>query len=349
VRKKTVFILGAGFSCEAEIPLQSQLLNEILRYTPADFEEANIYEAQNFLRTFIKDLFSSRKGIALEDIFTILDRCVIAKERFKNYTWKQLYDCRNHLITLILHILNVKQNSLPVGIEDTYNKFSRLVITKRRRAGQSRDPIAIISSNWDTVAESFINKMFTKRERSSTWIDYCTFTHGKGISHINLKAKGFYNIKILKLHGSLNWLHCSNCGRLFVDVENIGIQKLECEYCNRSVPGGSSELILEPLIITPTLLKELNNLHIKSIWQNAFIELQEATDIYFIGYSLPYADFEFKYILKKAIRDDANMNVILINRDKRNGTMKRYKEFFGKRINFNVAGFSGWMKEIEKF
>lgn len=163
---------------------------------------------------------------------------------------------------------------------------------------------------------------------------------------------------MLKLHGSLNWLNCSNCGRLFVENENIGVQKLECQYCNTESNDNTGskgnadskekqqKLLLEPLIITPTLLKELSNLHIKSIWQNAFIELQEARDIYFIGYSLPFADFEFKYILKKAIHKDANINVVLSYKDKRD-TKRRYKEFLGNDINFNFDGFGGWVNSID--
>lgn len=346
--KKTVFVLGAGFSFGALIPLQAQLLKEIFSYSP-HFEEANIIEAQTFLRKFIKNLFGSVKTVALEDIFTILDRGVISKERFQNYTWIQLYECRNHLVNLILHILNKKQQAIPSTVSESYKKFARAIIRKRRASGRKSDPIGIISSNWDTLIELFISRSLTKRERANTFIDYCTFTHGSKISHIHIKAKGHYNLKILKLHGSLNWLHCSNCGRLFVDDENIGIQKKECSYCNQGSANGNNDLLLEPLIITPTLLKELTNLHIKSIWQNAFIELQEADNIYFIGYSLPYADFEFKYILKKAIRDKTNLHAVLIDKDVRNGTMRRYKDFFGNRVEFDFTGFEKWIKELDKF
>lgn len=345
--RKSVFVLGAGYSHEANIPLQAHLLTEIFQYKPPDFEEADIYVAQDLIRKFIVSLFGSTRGVTLEDIFTILDRSVISKERFKNYTWRQLFDYRNHLVYLILHILNIKQKAIRDDMEDAYRKFASIIVTKRRRAGQSKDPVGIISSNWDTIVELFINRILTKRQRGNTGIDYCTFTHGRKLSDIHLKARGYYNIKILKLHGSLNWLYCSNCGRLFVDDENIGVQKRECEYCNQNISDSDQRLLLEPLIITPTLLKELTNLHIKSIWQNAFIELQEAANIYFIGYSLPHADFEFKYILKKAIQNNTNLNVILTSKDRRNGTMRRYKEFFGTKIKFHFDGFSGWINGIE--
>jgi len=33
-------------------------------------------------------------------------------------------------------------------------------------------------------------------------------------------GKGGFNVKLLKLHGSLNWLQCPRCNRLFVDFDN---------------------------------------------------------------------------------------------------------------------------------
>lgn len=147
MHSKSVFILGAGFSYDAKIPLQSELLNEIISYKPTGYEEADILESQNNVKSFINELFGSTKGIALEDIFTILDRCVVAKERFKNYTWKQLYDIRIHLVTLILHVLHKKQEEIPDEVKESYLKFAGLIIRKRRKTGQKKDPLSIISSN----------------------------------------------------------------------------------------------------------------------------------------------------------------------------------------------------------
>lgn len=47
---------------------------------------------------------------------------------------------------------------------------------------------------------------------------------------------------------------------------------------------------LQSNLLLPTYLKNLSNIQIKLVWQNAAIELSEATRIVFIGYSLP-ADF----------------------------------------------------------
>jgi hypothetical protein len=53
--------------------------------------------------------------------------------------------------------------------------------------------------------------------------------------------------------------------------------------------------------MTPTMLKNLSNTHLKLVWQNAAIDLREASRIVFLGYSCPLADFECPYLLLKAV------------------------------------------------
>ena len=60
---------------------------------------------------------------------------------------------------------------------------------------------------------------------------------------------------------------------------------------------------LQSNLLLPTYLKNLSNIQIKLVWQNAAIELSEAMRIVFIGYSLPAADFEIRQLLA---RDDSS-------------------------------------------
>lgn len=191
-----------------------------------------------------------------------------------------------------------------------------------------------------------------------------------------LKANEIYNIKLLKLHGSLNWLVCPKCGRFFVEYDkNIAINTLGsvkheeecCRFCKDTVGEKMGEPLLESLIITPTYMKELNNLHIQNIWHNAYIELTEADEVVFIGYSFPEADFEMRYLLKRAIGNDTSIKVILHETDnpayyrkkieksliepdmidhlveKINLPEKRYNSFFGKSVvEYNYNGIENY-------
>ncbi|MHB8110904.1 MAG: SIR2 family protein [Syntrophorhabdaceae bacterium] len=347
IKSKTVYILGAGFSYPANIPGQAELLKKTLEYKPT-FADGNILKAQGKVNDFLDNVFDSNPKISLEDVFTIFDRCILSRERFRTYNWQELCETRKQLVFLILSIINKQFSGISKKASTNYEKFAECLVKKRYEAKRIDDTIAVISPNWDTVLEYFIEKYLESANKPKTRIDYCTYTHGldnkQRIPHLNIKAKGYYNIKIMKLHGSMNWLYCSNCGRLYVDKSDIGLDIKECPYCEIT-PGTN---FLEPIIITPSLLKELNNLHIKNIWQNAFINLQEASEVIFVGYSLPLADFEFKHVLKKGIKVGTRMKVILVSQDKSNGTAERYKNFFGTSLGKKDLKFVGWEKWLKQ-
>ena len=69
----------------------------------------------------------------------------------------------------------------------------------------------------------------------------------------------------------------------------------------------------------------------KLIWQNAGIELSEAAKIVFLGYSLPYADFEIRQLLSRFVRKDAKIEVVLYPNCDTSEEEQRYKTFFGDR------------------
>jgi NAD-dependent SIR2 family protein deacetylase len=345
-KTKSVYILGAGFSYPAKVPVQAHLLKEVFAYAPS-FTEAEYTSARDGVERFITSLLDSKDQVTLEDLFTILDRSVIAKERFRNFKWSELYDIREQLIYTILHIIERRLASIPSRAKKTYRSFAKYLIDKRLAVGRQKDELAVISSNWDTLLEFFVQEQIAVSGAKKTGLDYCIYTHSlenKAVPHTNLKALGWHNLKMLKLHGSLNWLYCSNCGRIYVDKKNIGIRKEECNYCEQV--GTGSKLYLEPLIITPTILKEYNNLHIKNIWQNAFIDVQEATEVIFIGYSLPLADYEFKYLLKKAIKTGTKITAVLTKKDKKNGTAERYTNFLGNGVTFHFDGLKKWVENV---
>ena len=125
------------------------------------------------------------------------------------------------------------------------------------------------------------------------------------------------------------------------------------------------------MIITPTFLKSLDNLSIKNIWHNAYIELSEANKIVFIGYSFPEADFEMRCLLKKAINNGTIIEVVLHSSDnpsiyydkfiskgfnEKEATQlvnkmqlpeNRYKSFFGEaNVVFNYDGFSDYVNKM---
>jgi len=86
----------------------------------------------------------------------------------------------------------------------------------------------------------------------------------------------------------------------------------------------------------PTFIKDLSNPQFKIIWQNAGIEISEASRIVFIGYSLPQADFEMRQLLSRMSRKNVEIEVVSYGGNESDENIKliseRYKVFFGDRF-----------------
>jgi hypothetical protein len=171
-------------------------------------------------------------------------------------------------------------------------------------------------------------------------------------------GRGKFNVKLLKIHGSMNWHLCPRCQRLYVDLYKdfqglYLITKHHCAHCKSNFADVDMNSIrLRTNLIMPTFLKDLNNFQIKLIWQNAGVELSEADKVVFIGYSLPQADFELRQLLSRMIRKEAKIRVVLSANDKPNKGYEwcsagyRYETFFNKdQLEVTYEGVENFVKK----
>lgn len=336
-----VFVLGAGFSKAAGLPTQKELLPGSLAFTGGDYHFKN---AKNIVQTFISENFSGVKlgYLTLEDLFTILDRAVLGKEYFCGHSWQTLYSIRKSLVHILLVLIDAGMQSL-MDKKKLYQGMGKFIIDS---IAKGKPNIGIISLNWDTLFESVVNDLVSGRKKRPIDIDYCVFSHLMPMPHQSSVPVSIskYALKIMKLHGSINWLYCPNCSRLYVHrYKNIGIGYADvCPHCPAN---DEQKILLEEMILTPTMLKELQNHHLRLTWQHAFMELNRADKVVFIGYSLPLADFELRYFFKKALPKKTELYAVLHTADETNGTRERYENFFGMDVQFCFDGFEGWWKK----
>lgn len=355
--KKTIYFLGAGFSCDAGGPVQNGILTNIFSpgfksyYNANDDRSKRIYTALKKFNEFIKEgLFVSdneKLNLALEDVFTPLDRCINDNKSFGKYSVKDIIEMRDQfhlLMAASIHYgVDVKEGNSKEYI-DEFAKYVESIASKRMSDG--KDQISIITTNWDIILDNSIKKAINHREHENkplAVVDYCCYISSLEDDEsikpgLYALGKGGYNVKCLKLHGSMNWLHCPMCQRMYVKFEEKTMFNVAyCKHCkeNHRLNDGDS-IKLKGNLLLPTFLKDLSNIQIQLVWQNAAIELSEASKIVFIGYSLPAADFEVRQLLSRTVRKDAEIEVVLYKGDRKDKVgsdmENRYRSFFGERI-----------------
>ncbi len=191
------------------------------------------------------------------------------------------------------------------------NLFAKyLTETSSVRSGHNyrvEDPVGVISTNWDILLDNSIYQSIDSGEHDAV-VDYCCYISSKNENDNSIQpglekfGQGDFNVKLLKLHGSPNWLQCPRCMRLYARFSRKeAMHNFEspssCRCCDTNFPEEVNNHVLTANLIMPTYIKDLSNPQYKIIWQNAGIEISEADKLVFIGYSLPSADFEMRQLL----------------------------------------------------
>lgn len=360
-RNKTVYILGAGFSIEAGAPSQEKLVSEIFEVNETDpdfFQAETINKFQKFLSETLLLKASQFNSVALEDIFTPLDKCLQENISFRNLTLKGVFETRELVYYLIGKTL---QKLLYNSSKDYIDQFANEIVQKcsLRIAGNYRDidSVSVLSANWDILLDNSIKDILDRDFYNRAVVDYCCHISSYNLDDETVKpgleilGKGGFNAKLIKLHGSLNWLQCPRCSRVYVDFNNkIAINQYHlqetCRHCDRNYNKTDSNILTSNLIM-PTYFKNLGNAQYRMIWKAAETEISEATKIVFIGYSLPFADFEMRQLLSRMTRNDTTIEVVDYGDPESEyikGQIKKFETFFGSRkIDWYFKGASHYI------
>jgi hypothetical protein len=365
---KVVYVLGAGFSMPAGGLGQERILQEIV---DSEFDgDPHAIERREQLMTFLRETLNVRKEdvrvLTLEDVYTPIDRCLADHVSFRGRSQRELEHIRNDLDFLITKVIEqafaVPRNSNPYVVRFADFLVDRAAERANIAAGATNaddvkayDPFSIISLNWDILLDNAIHESLD-RERQNRGcgtedyepfgvVDYCCYVSSLVDANRRIRtglwslgARG-YNVKLLKMHGSMNWLQCSHCQRLFTDFgEKLVVYRIgeHCRHCqNHGVDAP-----LRSALIMPTFLKDFSNFQHKLVWQNAGVELMEARRLIFIGYSLPHADFEFRQLITRMVHPSATIDVVLWkDAPKFKDEVARYEQFFaGHKVSVEPGG-----------
>lgn len=115
--------------------------------------------------------------------------------------------------------------------------------------------VSIISTNWDVLVEEYFN-------RQKIPYNLC-LNEPYYSQRDSSKKRNKRMLNLIKLHGSINWVKCLNCGTIHI-VENekcgdflFDDEKAEkCGTCQKEI---ANECLLQSQIITPTMMKSINS------------------------------------------------------------------------------------------
>lgn len=386
-----VFVLGAGASYVHGAPLTDEIVPLALTGLP-DSNDPRLEVLRDFLQCAFhfdpsRPLNASSPGNdphwrncpGLVDLLSVVDMALDRRENLvKGFDHDRLRAVRRSLEFAIFRSLEWSlsyQN--PLG--------RRSNATKRLVARMQPQNSAIISFNYDVVVDIALAKRadeFFDFSRADVEMlgDSAQLDIDYAADFTNLPPSSTQTVpfQLLKLHGSFNWVTSALSGNLYFGglQKSVGAvmeyqqslgehQRLAAERVGdmfgffdqrTNMTDPEAEIAaLEPVLITPTHLKDLRNYHLSTIWRAAEEALRRASHITFIGYSLPGDDLHIKYLFKHAIEtryvDDPPKIVVVDyhnqSREPEGSQVEaNYRRFFGQ-IEFHPNGFDAYMDAID--
>jgi len=326
---KTVYFLGAGFSkAIADLPTISEFLKI------EDFSKNT--SVSKFIDTFFKN-----SNFTIEDILTYIEIGLSDLGEKMGTPLKLFEETKEELDVYLDKRLSADFRDKRKENQEFNRKYETYVEKLRRIFKNS---LAILTLNYDLLIDGIL-KFSAMSAMISKMEDLLRLSVAK-TSNKELIKEFSQNI-FLKLHGSLNWMCCSDYKFPFV-VESLPLQqKLDaispakapkCEVCGRR---------LSRLIIPPSRYKfDKFSPFIFRIWLLAKEILIKANKIIIIGISFAPSDYYLRWLFKSAIAERENNlpEIEVVNKD--SCVCDKVEHIIGLKPDFE-GDFSEYIEKIK--
>jgi hypothetical protein len=351
VRDIPVLIFGAGATKDCGGFLTNEILPEAFKSDPSLLQQQ---DALALLRQFLDENFplgEPRDYPSLPLLLSLLDTAIDRKQPFgPNWPAERVGQVRQAVEAAIFAVLDFRS---PQAETSSYAGLLELAYPG------DQPEATVISLNYDMILDVAMFELSQKRKPGSVPRYGCDI---RTEAYQGDESKHWGSL--FKIHGSVNWMYCSQCHRLEIGwssrrsapspIGHLFFRSLDDQYAHRS-QCPECQTRLRPILITPTYHKDYRNPHLAHVWYEAERALQRANRVIFVGYSLPDDDVEVIYLLKRGLGTLSPMplspgQITVIEKDEldrplhRHPVGQRYRALFGDGIDFRTEGFSGWLQ-----
>jgi hypothetical protein len=315
-----VYILGAGFSAEAGMPLISNFFEKMLEAANwlEENNRKNELQAIEEVLKLRKDATSAAYRIKLnidniEHLFSLAS--AIDQKNLSNATINAICAtldyCKSQHQSSKVRLRIKEENKKLLNIDDISNTEETILKSTSSLSNEDYEMelfnlYSYVLSGYHIYTEKQKNTIITfnyDTELENAFLrNRLPYNYGltKAIYDFQIQknTKNYSSTPIHKLHGSINWAFTNS------EDKELTIYETYDDSCRK----GNRRLL-----IPPTWQKSFNG-HLQTVWKNAIESLYSATRIVIIGFSLPETDIHFKYLLAAGLRNNISLRkVIFVN------------------------------------
>lgn len=315
-----VYVLGAGFSKNAGLPVLKDFLNEMRSSVNwLKKEERPELTATRDVLLFRKSAASAalRVNMNVENIEDLFSLAAASGEEsnannVSNAIAATIEYCRQRAMRPQTLNVTVTSNT---PVPSSWNKTNEGDETKQRYTAELYDLYAgflsgdlcedsqymkntVISFNYDTLLEDSLLNIGVPVDYGFGRVNVAydeSWTEMQGV-----KKK----LTVLKIHGSVNW---------FINDRELGDLTVYRSYNDGYSKDGDP--YYRVIIVPPTWRKDFSGPLI-DVWRRAIMALRTATRIIFLGFSFPDTDSHIKYLLAAGLQENISLrNIYCANPD----------------------------------
>ncbi len=361
MKKKIVYFLGAGASKNFGYPLTNEIMPEILRYlinhdlfNNASNSLDEEKEQEKDLKDFIDILYPGLKDIDpiaesnripnITEVLSMVEYCCFYNlPPHPSLCDEKLFYFRDLLNRGIAEIL---RKYISKDVQKHNNKF--LSFKKQIKDKIKNEDVTIITTNYDLLVDKLCDT-YSKKNK----VDF-------GISYRDVKSNGIIlpvapNLRYYKIHGSMNWLKCDQCGYYYINHDgSISHQAFIKELtthntciCN-SQRNINYKLKLKSILVAPSLIRDIRDSNLLQIWKASLEAIRTADKLIIIGYSFPSEDLGIKSIFMRGINGrEENAEPIAIDVVQMGYSAEtNYYNIFGNNIKYYHQGLDYYLENI---
>ncbi len=213
--------------------------------------------------------------------------------------------------------INAPQQPIVI-IDRSLSELTYAFLTGRVWADDPRRRITIITFNYDLVIETALTAL---------GIDW---NYGTIDANDEKRPSHERCVKLLKLHGSINWARPSGSDNPRSQIPDTRLLKDYETY--RDLLGAR----YVPLIVPPTWQKNFDGA-LAFVWDDAVKALTDATRIGILGFSIPASDGHFKYLIAAGLRNNISLRRVVFATKDPEGPAERLFAIFRSELDGSLV------------
>ncbi|MBN2460161.1 MAG: SIR2 family protein [Candidatus Cloacimonetes bacterium] len=267
-------------------------------------------ELKELVDTFKSFQTDVRNILSIENITTT----IFSKRVFRDFYEEERY---KRLQIQILQFIyeNLRDNRIDPQKEKFLLDFLLYAVQKPGISGTRKN--LLITFNYDLLLEDFLKK---NQSELNLWIDYGVKLRYYLSYPERKKDSDLVPFQLLKLHGSFNWFQAKGSS----DANINSIYQVDPDDENFFIHQNDVPVFI-PMIHAKELF--LKGTLYNTLWVKAAYYLEQAQELYFIGYGFPATDINNLLFFGK-YRDKIKKIVVYYEEDRENEIM-RLQQLFG--------------------